>query len=404
MKKIISDITALRFLKWGEAFLFFMPIIPIIVLLYSGRGVSVGEFFLIQGIFRITAFLFEIPSGYLADVFSRRKILIIGAGVQFLSMAWLFWANGFWGILLCEAGLGLASALFSGTREAYTFDLLKRMGRSDKYLKENGSVRTFAQTSTFVATLVGGTLYAISEDLVLAVEAFAAFLALVMFTMLPELTEVKRKVAPESSPLRDCLSIVKMSVKHPEIKWLMIFPAMYGGFTLILFWILQPVMETALVPVALFGFFVGINQGSRAVFSKVSHKIKEWLGVRNLLYACIALLFAGFLGAIAAVHASGNMVVVYAISAFIAIIPATQAMCGLVFKDYIHHKIQSNERGTVLSVYAMFNMGATGLMMVLAKPILDNFGITATMIACLIVLMLIFWPLKKVLNIRGIED
>ena len=403
MKKFVSDKSALMLLKLSEAFIYFLPLVPVAVLLYQGKGVSVGEFFLIQGIFRLTAFLFEIPSGYLSDVFSRKKILLIGAIVQFIAMAWLFFAQGFWGVLLCEAGLGLASALFSGTKEAYAFDLLKRMKREKDYLKENGSIHTFSQVSTFFATLAGGGLYAISAGLLLGVEAAASLVAVLIVLLLPELREVRRKVAPETSPLRDCISIVKMSVNHPEIKWLMIFPAVYSGFTLIMFWILQPVMEAALVPVALFGFFIGINQGSRAVFSKVSHWIKAKLGIRSLLFVCVALLFAGFLAAIAAVHSAGNMVLVYALSAFVAVIPATQSMCGLVFKDYIHHKISSNERGTVLSVYSMFNMGATGLMMVASKPLLDNVGIMPTMLVCSLVLCLILFPLQKVLAIKNID-
>jgi len=404
MKKIVSDKTALSLLKWGEAFIYFMPIIPIIVLLYQGKNVSVGEFFLIQGLFSVVSFLFEIPSGYLSDVFSRKKILLIGAFIQFLAMSWLFWADGFWGILLCEAGLGLASALFSGTKEAYTFDLLKRMNREKEYLKENGSINTFAQTATFIAVLVGGTLFAISANLVMVVEALSALGGVLVFMLLPELRESRRKVAPESSPLRDCMSIVKMSVRHPEIKWLMTFPAVYSGFTLILFWILQPVMESALVPVALFGLFVGINSGSRAVFSKISHVLKKFLGIRALLILCTGSLFLGFLGVIAAIYATGNMILVCAISAFIAVIPATQAICRLVFKDYIHTRIQSDERGTVLSVYSMFNTGVTGAMMIVAKPLLDNFGIMATMLVCLGVLVIILFPLKKVLAIDGIAN
>jgi MFS family permease len=404
MIKSVSDRTALLLLKWGEAFLYFMPIIPIIVLLYQGRGVSVGEFFLIQGLFRLTAFLFEIPSGYLSDVFSRKKMLLIGAAVQFLSMMWLFWAQGFWGIMLTEAGLGLASALFSGTKEAYAFDLLKRMGREKDYLKENGSILTFSQMATFAAVLVGGLLYAISEDLVLGLEAFAALAAFLTIALLPELREVKRKVVPETSPLRDCLSIVKMSVRHPELKWLMIFPAVYGGFTLIMFWILQPVMNAALVPIALFGLFLGINQGSRALFSKTAHKVKKYLGVRRLLWLSLTALFLGFAAAITAVSAGGNMLVVYVVIAFLAVIPATQTMCSLVFKDYIHNKIKSDKRGTILSIYSMFSTGITGLMMILAKPVLDNFGLVTTMIICLVLLSMILFPLKKVLSIKGIED
>ncbi|MFA7188196.1 MAG: hypothetical protein WC137_01830 [Alphaproteobacteria bacterium] len=45
--KSISDKTSLNILKWSEAFIYFMPIIPVIVLLYQGKNVSVGDFFLI---------------------------------------------------------------------------------------------------------------------------------------------------------------------------------------------------------------------------------------------------------------------------------------------------------------------------------------------------------------------
>lgn len=401
--KTISDKTSLAILKWSEAFIYFMPIIPVIVLLYQGKNVSLGDFFLIQGIFRLVSFLFEIPSGYLADVFSRKKILLIGAAVQFLSMLWLIWADGFFGVMLCEAGLGLAAALFSGTREAYTFDLLKRINKEGQYLKENGSIQTFAQTSMFFSTVIGGILFAFGTNLILALEAAAAFLGLLLIARLPELHEVRRKIAPETSPLRDLIGITKMSVKHPEIKWLMLFPAIYGGFTLILFWILQPMMTAALVPVALFGLFIGINQGSRAVFSKIAHKAKEFFGVRKLLFLCLGLLAAGFIAAILAVHSAGNIALVYAVSAFIAVIPATQTMAALIFKDYIHNKIKSDERGTILSIYAMFNTGISGVMMILIKPMLDNFGITVTMLVCLGALIVILFPLKKVLAIKGIE-
>ena len=58
----VSDETALRLLKWSEFFLMFMLIIPVAVLLYQDKGITLGDFFLIQGLFRIAAFALEIPS------------------------------------------------------------------------------------------------------------------------------------------------------------------------------------------------------------------------------------------------------------------------------------------------------------------------------------------------------
>ena len=388
----MSNAGALLILKLSRFCLYFMPLIPVVTLVYLGKGVSLADFFLIQGIFRIAAFLFEIPSGYLADVFSRKKIMVLAALLQFLGMFLLIWAQGFWAVVVCESLMGMASALLSGTGEAYVYDLLKRDGKENQYVKENGSIKSFAQVGTFISMVIGGVLLARGENVLLGVEAF-----------LPEIKEVRRKVVPEASPLKDCLGIVKMSVKHPEIKWLMLFPAIYSTFTIVLLWLLQPAMELAFVPVALFGVFFAINQGSRVLFSKFAHKILNALGAKKLLLGCVGALVLGFSAVLLMINSNGFMMpLVYAICGMVAIIPAVQTMCVLVFNDYIHHRIQSNERGTVLSVSSMFNMGISGAVLMAAKPLLSNFGVEITSFIFLVLVVFILIPLNKVFKIKNL--
>ncbi|MDR1207073.1 MAG: MFS transporter [Rickettsiales bacterium] len=397
--KTVSDATALSLLKWGEFFIYFLMIVPIAVLLYQDKGVSVGDFFLIQGIFRVASFALEIPSGYLSDTFSRRKILILGALIWLAGNIGLFFAYGFWEIAICEILFGFSMALFSGTKEAYAYDLLKRSSREKQFLKEYGTITTFAQSAGFIAAIIGGTLYALIGNWVIAIEAFMAFLAVLCVVFLPELREVKRSITPESSPLRDLIGIVKMSVKHPEIKWFMLWPAIYASFTLVLMWILQPTMETVGVATALFGIFVAINQGSRIVFAKYAHKIYGILGPRKLLFSLIGILVLAIAAVFGTLHA-GNMAVVYVLCVIIAIVPASQKLAGLVFNTYIHHRVKSSERGTVLSVSAMYNTLLTGGIMILMKPLLDGFGIEFAMAATLALLAVIIIPTKKIMAMK----
>ncbi|MCL2748604.1 MAG: MFS transporter [Alphaproteobacteria bacterium] len=399
----VSDKTALSLLKWSEFFIYFMIITPIIVLLYQEKGITTGDFFLIQGIFLIATFLFEIPSGYMSDVFSRKKVLLLGSIMWFLAMVGLFFAYGFWEIMLAEAGLGLAGALFSGTKEAYAYDLLKRMKREKQFLKENGSISTYGQSAGFIAAVIGGSLYAVIGNWVVAIEAMVAFFGVLCILALPELQEVRRKVFPETSPWKDVMGIVKMSVKHPEIKWLMLFPAIFGSFTLIMMWILQPTMEAVGVSVALFGIFVGINQFSRILFAKYAHKVYESFGVRKTLYACIAAVVIAIAAVFGALFAGAeHMWIVYVMCVIIAIVPACQKMSSLIFNTLIHHRIKSSERGTVLSVSSMYATFISGGMMILMKPLMDGFGIGWTMAVTLVMLVAILYPLKKVLAIKEI--
>lgn len=399
----LSNSSVLLILKLSRFCLYFMPLIPVVTLVYFGKGVSLADFFLIQGIFRIAAFLFEIPSGYLADVFSRKKIMVLATFLQFLGMFLLIWAQGFWAVVVCESLMGMASALLSGTGEAYVYDLLKRDGKENQYVKENGSIKSFAQLGMFISMIVGGVLLTMGESVLLCVEALVVFFGFLLMLLLPEIKEVRRKVVPEASPLKDCLGIVKMSVKHPEIKWLMLFPAIYSTFTIVLLWLFQPMMEMALVPVALFGIFFAINQGSRVLFSKFAHRILNFWGTRKLLWACVGALVLGFSAVLLAINSNGFMMpLVYAICGIAAIVPAVQTMCVLVFNDYIHTRIQSNERGTVLSVSAMFNMGISGVVLMGAKPLLNNFGLEMTTVIFLALIVLILIPLKKVLEIKNL--
>ncbi|MDR1071991.1 MAG: MFS transporter [Rickettsiales bacterium] len=388
---------ALRLLKWGEFFKDFMLVLPVVTLLYQSRGITIGEFFLIQGLFRIASLLFEIPSGYMSDAMSRRKVLLSGAIIWFAAIAGLFWAHGFWWIAACEMMMGISYALFSGTEEAYAYDLLKRMNREKDFVKENGGIMAFSQTSSLIAVLIGGYLYAIVGEFVIAIEAAAALLAVICMWQLPELPESKRKIAPESSPLRDLACIVKMSATHPEIKWFMMFTAIFGSFAIVLMWIMQPAMAGANVPVAMFGIFLGLNQFSRVAFSKFAHRFAG----RGVFLAGIIMVAAAILAVVAMPHAGGmTAAAVYALCAIVAIAPAIQSLCKLTANGCIHKRINSTERGTVISVGGMLSMLLGGGMLILMKPLLDRFGIQTSMLIALAMFSIILIPTLKILRMK----
>lgn len=386
----------LALLKLGWFCHNFMLIVPVIVLVYTQKGVTVGDFFLIQGIFRLAAFLFEIPSGYMSDCLSRKKVMISGAVFALAGYVTIASAYGFWALVSGEALLGIASALFSGTLEAYTYDLLKRNKSQKQFLKEFGSIQTWAGIASFVAAVIGGVLFTYIGANILWVESLFALFAIITFLFLPELLEVRR-VVKHKEAIVDAISITANTLKNPKLRNLILFPSIFGAFTIILFWILQPVMETAIVPVALFGFYTAINKISSIFVAKYAYKICEKLGNFQTSLITIGTIIIGITMGLLATHIH-NMPIIYMACAFMAIVPSMHVLNNLQYNTLIHHSIKSNERGTVLSTRAMVStvVGAVGL--IIAKFLMDGYGITTTLVFTLAMTGLLMWSLKNVVK------
>lgn len=373
----------------------FMLVLPVIVLIYVQKGITVGDFFLIQGIFRLAAFLFEIPSGYMSDCFSRKRVMIAAAFFGTLGFMTIAVAYGFWAIVLGEALLGVASALFSGTLEAYTYDLLKRNKTQKQFLKEFGRVTTFGGIASFIASILGGILFAyVGADGLLWIETIVASFAIFAFLFLPELLEVRR-VIKHKDAIRDAITITTTTLKNPKLRNLILFPSLFGAFTIIMLWIMQPIMETSHVPVGLFGFYVGLNQLSAVIFAKYAYKICDWFGEINVSLLTVGALIMGIFMGLLATHTT-SMIMVYIACAILAITPAIRMLNNLQYNTLIHHSIKSTERGTVLSTRAMVSTVAGAIFLCVAKVLMDGFGITTTLVTLFIATAFLMWSLKNV--------
>ena len=62
----------LRAVRW------FLLIMPVITIFYKENSLSMYDIFIIQACFSIAVILFEVPTGYFADVVGRKKSLVIG--------------------------------------------------------------------------------------------------------------------------------------------------------------------------------------------------------------------------------------------------------------------------------------------------------------------------------------
>src|SRR3989338_9049155 len=86
------------------------PIIPIMSLFFLAKHLSFGEIGILYAVFSLSGFIFEIPTGYLADRFGRKNSVITGLGILAITTyLWTFISTTFiFAIFAAVWMLGLA--------------------------------------------------------------------------------------------------------------------------------------------------------------------------------------------------------------------------------------------------------------------------------------------------------
>ena len=361
-------------------------ILPTLMLFYAFKGVSMGDFFLIQGIANLSIFVMEIPTGYIGDLFSRKKTLIIGT--IFWIIGYLFWifGSGFVTILIGELIFSLAIAFISGTLEAYLYDLLKKNHKEGNFHKKYAKTRMLNDLAQTIATLSGAFIYQFFGP---TIPLWAGIVCLISSTailfLLPDVPESKRIVAKDKSKWQDILDISKYAIKHPEIKWLMLFPALYGTFTFVMLWGLQSVMVLRALPVFVFGFVTTANSFLRTFWSGISGKILEKFHLSGILiFSCVIITIAA-IGA--SLSAYVPIWMVYVCLALMALASSSVTLSRISSSVLINHRIKSDERATVLSVASMVNRAFSGLGLICLKPLFDGIGVGPTFMVSALLLI-----------------
>jgi len=115
-----------------------VPYYPLYALLFVDTGLSESQISLLFALWSITAFLAEVPTGALADRWSRRGALVLAGTLQ--AAAFVIWtaepAFPFFAIGFVVWGVG--GALMSGTSEALVYDGLAAVGAEGAYVRVHG--------------------------------------------------------------------------------------------------------------------------------------------------------------------------------------------------------------------------------------------------------------------------
>ncbi len=329
----IPKLYCIKLAKW------FMLTMPIIVLFYQENGLSMKDVLLLKGIYSVAVVLLEIPSGYVADIWGRKKSLILGAVFGCAGFVIYSFSYGFSGFLLAELILGIGGSFISGSDSAMLYDTLLQMNRKDDYLKQESRMMSMGNFAEALAGIGGGMLALISLRTPFMVQSVVAFMAVPAAFLL---VDVHHKSTSKDEKL-SVLSILKYAiVRNKILRWNIVLSSVIGSATLTLAWFVQPYLKGLDLNVSTIGVIWSLLNLTVGAVALLSHKVATGLGKTGTTLLIVVGIAGGFIF-------SGLWYSLVGVALFF-VFYAVRGIATPVLKNYINELTQSHMRATVLSI------------------------------------------------------
>ncbi|MEM0952769.1 MAG: MFS transporter [Pseudomonadota bacterium] len=361
----------------------FLVVTPIFVPLLQGYGLSMAEVMQTQAMFAFTVAVLEVPSGYIADLWGRRRAMLLGSAINAAGYVSLMQAQSFGDFLFCEFLLGVGISLISGADVALLYDSESQLAAAgdETANPSRGLSRLIAieAGASGVAGIVASLLFAFGDmGLLLAVQAACGFIPLLLGCLL---TEAPRPLLAQAHR-GHAVAILGVLLKgSPVVLWTSIAIVAFGLLAMYAYWIYQKYWEVQGIPVGAFGYIWAAFALSVSVTARYSGALEAWLGWRRLLWATALLPLAGILGM--AVF-SGWVGVLFGFA-----IQLSRGISLTLFYEALNRRIAGDYRATVNS---LVSLGLRALFIVTGPLMgwaLDLAGVSSTLLG----LALVFTPL-----------
>jgi len=320
--------------------LWFMIIMPIIVLFFQDNGLNLQEIMILQACYSLSVGLMEIPSGYAADILGRRKTLILGCILAFIGFSIFSVSYNFWWFLVAEIFLGLGNSFISGADTALMYDSLLEAKAEDRFLKYEGRSISIGNFSEAAAGILGGFLAAISFRYPSYAQVLIALLAIPFSISLVEPKLHKDRI---KSSWKSILKVVRFSlVESKVLRTHIIYSSFIGVGTLMMAWLAQPFLKDIGINMKHYGMIWALLNITVGVFSFLAHKIEKKFTAFNSLFIVGTISVLGY------ILIANNMSYIGLI--FLFVFYANRGYATPLLRNYINEHTESNVRATIMSV------------------------------------------------------
>jgi MFS family permease len=310
--------------------------------MFGEHGISPLELSVLFSIWALIGIITEIPSGALADTFSRKWLVVASGFFKALAFfTWYLWQD-FYGYALGFLLWGFASSIRSGAWEALLHDILKDKNKEDLFTRHYGRIRAIGTSGVVLGELIGGYLIIMGFDTVLlvstAIPIFASVLFAIMVTDPPQDEEVHQR-----GYLRNLKSGVHEAITNKSILYIFLV------FTFLV--ISAGILDEYVNPIIFEHGFALSTVAYLAACIALAEAFGQTMSGRFSFLTLEQLL--GCMAAGTAILFLIQLLDGYWVPFCLALFFAVFGMANTLFAGQLQHQIKGSSRATVTSVVSL---------------------------------------------------
>lgn len=315
--------------------------IPTITVYWRSRGLSLGQFYLLEIIFALALVVLEVATGRFADLRGKVSAFRYGVCAQLAALLIYPIAHNFSAFASAEILMALGIALCSGADEAFLFQSCKALGEETLHNRWWSVANACAFGFMAVCAIAGGLLGAI--DLRLPYFVAAGF-QVVSLILVAQMTEPPVGAGANQHVGRGAITAAIKAVFYDSssIRWMVIAPGFLAAVNQAYVWTYPDVLRECGYEIwelgLVFALFHVVAGTSAALLRTVRHDL---MGVAIFFWLAVSL--AG---------STVGMLMVTGAWIWLIILPqqVIRATVGTLFSGTINQAIPDQVRATALSV------------------------------------------------------
>ncbi len=251
MNKIPRDFQFYRFCLYG--FLKNLRIFePFLILYLRSKGLSFFQIGSLISVREIASYVAEIPSGIIADMFGRKRAMLLSMSFYLLSFFIFYLGYSFLFFVIAMTLFGLGEAFRSGTHKALIFSYLEQKGITYLKVEYYGATRGASQLGSALNSLLSMVIVFISNGynyifLATIIPYILNFINLSLYPSELDKFTLKKKKAGIKSSVKDLWIILK----NKKIFRVILHSITYDGIFKTQKEYIQPLIKQVLISIPL---------------------------------------------------------------------------------------------------------------------------------------------------------